>query len=446
MIELFEQRIGTPYPYARYSQIAVTDFIFGGMENTSATTQTDRTLHDETRTSRLLERSTGLARARASMVRRSADLPRLVARVAERRLCDLLRSRLARSRARLRRVSLRRLRLRRAHICDEDADRYRRPIVCNRYRDPIEIFDRHLYQKGAAVLHMLRGELGDARFWRSIARYVEHNAQRNVETIDLIRAIEEATGRNHARFLRSVGLRERVIPNSKYASPGTQSATSRPSRSIRSRASTPSIRPSGSTSTSASARRPTKRPPRTRARPLPGERRVRARVERAHETITVPLDSSRSSCASIRARSSLASVTYRARARRCRGRRCAATRTSSRAIRAARELAKDGSRQRARGADAAFDRDPFWGVLGPSGGRARRDARAVGARDALERAARTRIPRCGVPSPPRSATFATEAPPTRCSRAAQQDASYFVRAPQLGARSERRAIRARSTC
>ncbi|MGA8398355.1 MAG: MFS transporter, partial [Stellaceae bacterium] len=33
---------------ARYSQIAVTDFIFGGMENTSATTQTDRTLHDET--------------------------------------------------------------------------------------------------------------------------------------------------------------------------------------------------------------------------------------------------------------------------------------------------------------------------------------------------------------------------------------------------------------
>ncbi|MFN2529620.1 MAG: M1 family metallopeptidase [Candidatus Baltobacteraceae bacterium] len=47
MMEVFEEAIGTPYPYARYSQIAVSDFIFGGMENTSATTQTDRTLHDE---------------------------------------------------------------------------------------------------------------------------------------------------------------------------------------------------------------------------------------------------------------------------------------------------------------------------------------------------------------------------------------------------------------
>ncbi|HEX8805987.1 MAG TPA: M1 family aminopeptidase, partial [Candidatus Aquilonibacter sp.] len=46
MIATFEEKIGTPYPYARYSQIAVSDFIFGGMENTSATTQTDRTLHD----------------------------------------------------------------------------------------------------------------------------------------------------------------------------------------------------------------------------------------------------------------------------------------------------------------------------------------------------------------------------------------------------------------
>jgi aminopeptidase N len=47
MIDVFERTIGVPYPYARYSQIAVSDFVFGGMENTSATTQTDRVLHDE---------------------------------------------------------------------------------------------------------------------------------------------------------------------------------------------------------------------------------------------------------------------------------------------------------------------------------------------------------------------------------------------------------------
>ena len=47
MLDVFERTIGVPYPYERYSQIAVADFIFGGMENTSATTQTDRVLHDE---------------------------------------------------------------------------------------------------------------------------------------------------------------------------------------------------------------------------------------------------------------------------------------------------------------------------------------------------------------------------------------------------------------
>jgi len=47
MIDVFSQKIGIPYPHARYSQIAVPDFIFGGMENTSATTLTDLALLDE---------------------------------------------------------------------------------------------------------------------------------------------------------------------------------------------------------------------------------------------------------------------------------------------------------------------------------------------------------------------------------------------------------------
>src|SRR5581483_10472525 len=58
----------------------------------------------------------------------------------------------------------------------------------------------HLYEKGAAVLHMLRGELGEARFWRAMRRYVADNAGRSVETIDFIRAIEDATGRNMRGF------------------------------------------------------------------------------------------------------------------------------------------------------------------------------------------------------------------------------------------------------
>ena len=199
MIDLFERVIGVPYAYERYSQIAVADFTFGGMENTSATTQTDRVLHDE--------------RAHLDY---SADY--LVAHeLAHQWFGDLVTCR-DWSQAWLNEgfatyfeaVWLE------AHLgwdeyvydvyhvvqryLEEDGERYRRPIVCNVFRDPIELFDRHLYEKGGAVLHMLRGALGWERMQRALKRYVGDNAGRNVETIDLVRAIERATGRNMRAF------------------------------------------------------------------------------------------------------------------------------------------------------------------------------------------------------------------------------------------------------
>jgi len=79
---------------------------------------------------------------------------------------------------------------------DEDASRYRRPIVTHVYREPIELYDRHLYEKGACVYHLLRHELGDDLFWKSIHAFVKTYSHRTVETIDLLRAIESTTGRN----------------------------------------------------------------------------------------------------------------------------------------------------------------------------------------------------------------------------------------------------------
>jgi len=199
MIDVFEATLGVPYPYARYSQIAVAEFIFGGMENTSATTQTDRTLHDE----------------RAHLDFSSDSL--VSHELAHQWFGDLVTCR-DWSQAWLnegfatyfetvwREANLGWDEYQRdvfeivGRYLDEDGERYRRPIVCNVYRDPIELFDRHLYEKGAAVLHMLRGELGWERLKRALHRYVADNATRNVETIDLVRAIEHATGRNVRAF------------------------------------------------------------------------------------------------------------------------------------------------------------------------------------------------------------------------------------------------------
>ncbi len=47
MLELFSQKTGVKYPYEKYAQVAVADFIFGGMEHTTCTTQTEDVLHDD---------------------------------------------------------------------------------------------------------------------------------------------------------------------------------------------------------------------------------------------------------------------------------------------------------------------------------------------------------------------------------------------------------------
>ncbi|HXN86791.1 MAG TPA: DUF3458 domain-containing protein, partial [Candidatus Binataceae bacterium] len=78
----------------------------------------------------------------------------------------------------------------------EDARHYRRPIVTNKYRVPIELFDRHLYEKGSVVLHMLRRMVGDELFFKSLNLYCTRHRGHNVITQDLQRAFEDTTGRN----------------------------------------------------------------------------------------------------------------------------------------------------------------------------------------------------------------------------------------------------------
>ena len=47
MLEHFSERTGVAYPWPRYDQVVVHDFVFGGMENTACTTMTDLLLVPE---------------------------------------------------------------------------------------------------------------------------------------------------------------------------------------------------------------------------------------------------------------------------------------------------------------------------------------------------------------------------------------------------------------
>ena len=161
MIDFFSERIGLAYPHTRYSQITVPEFIFGGMENTTATTLTDLALLDE----------------RAAL---DHDMDGLVSHeLAHQWWGDLLTCR-EWSEAWLNEgfATYFEYVWREHHKGRDEADlellvdtdgylaeagRYQRPVVCRQYEEPIHLFDAHLYEKGGRVLHMLRHELGDGR-------------------------------------------------------------------------------------------------------------------------------------------------------------------------------------------------------------------------------------------------------------------------------------------
>lgn len=199
MLEFFSKAIGVDYPYPQYAQVAVADFIYGGMENTSATTQTDTALLD----------------ARAAVDYSSDEL--VAHELAHQWFGDYLTCKhwshawlnesfatyfdaLFKRHDKGEDEYLYQMRANMEEYLNEDKDRYRRPIMTTAFRRPTDLFDRHLYEKGSVVLYMLHHLLGETLFWRSINTYVRTHAAGVVETDDLINAIETATGRNPRRF------------------------------------------------------------------------------------------------------------------------------------------------------------------------------------------------------------------------------------------------------
>ncbi|KAB8040350.1 hypothetical protein GCL60_00095 [Silvanigrella paludirubra] len=73
---------------------------------------------------------------------------------------------------------------------------YIRPLVCNQYEFPSEIFDAHLYEKGALFLNYLRDILGESSFQKSINYYLTEYSYKPVETKDLMNSIQYITGVN----------------------------------------------------------------------------------------------------------------------------------------------------------------------------------------------------------------------------------------------------------
>ncbi len=77
-----------------------------------------------------------------------------------------------------------------------------RAVIDSAQTDLFALLNRNNYDKGAWVLHMLRGLVGDSAFFEGLRAYYHAHAYGNALTPDLQRALETASGRDLGWFFR----------------------------------------------------------------------------------------------------------------------------------------------------------------------------------------------------------------------------------------------------
>ncbi len=194
MVEFYSNVTGQKYPWAKYAQVVISDFTFGGMENTSCTTLTEYCLHDEKarpnyKSEHLVAHELAHQWFGDYITMKSWGHAWLNEGFAT--YFDPLWFEHKFGRDEFHQVMLDTAKF----YFQEDAEHYRRPIVTHRYKEADDMFDSHTYNKAAWVLHMMRHVLGDELWWKAVKYWVQKRALSVVETTDFKQAIEDSTGR-----------------------------------------------------------------------------------------------------------------------------------------------------------------------------------------------------------------------------------------------------------
>jgi aminopeptidase N len=208
MMKVFEDISGIDYPFERYAQVAVHDFIYGGMENITATTLVDNRFPDEQSEEDYAARYSRPDRDHIELVAHElahmwfGDLVTvrhwphswlnegfatyMEAVYAERTSgADAFRQNML---------------YKALSYFEEDGERYRRAIVDDDYLYADDLFDACTYEKAAWMIHQLRGMVGDELFFAGTQEYLRRYALGNVETGDYRRVMEEVSGLSLGRY------------------------------------------------------------------------------------------------------------------------------------------------------------------------------------------------------------------------------------------------------
>lgn len=212
MIAHFEKIFDEPFPWDRYAQLICRDFVWGGMENTSATTMTRGSLYGEDGSQDgLIAHELGhqwfgdlitckgwehlwLNEGWASFCEALWDEEAAGDQPAQRRRA-------------YQRVIARFLAGQRVRNTSSAPDAP--ALVSNRYTEEMQVMGKpdDVYGKGALVLHMLRMRLGDEAFFAGTRLYLDRFKFQHATSDDFRRALEDASGQNLDRFFTQWTLR-----------------------------------------------------------------------------------------------------------------------------------------------------------------------------------------------------------------------------------------------
>ncbi len=198
MIDFFSRYTGVPYPWNKYSQIVVRDYVSGAMENTSASlfgewaNKNRRQLIDETNEDVISHELfhqwfgdyvTAESWSNLTLNESFATYGEVLWRhfkhgsvSADELACNDLQRYLS---------------------ATERADP---PLVRYYYRDKEEMFDRVSYQKGAAILRYIHELTGDTLFGQAMQIYLRRNALESAEASQWRLALEMVTGKDWTTF------------------------------------------------------------------------------------------------------------------------------------------------------------------------------------------------------------------------------------------------------
>jgi len=192
MIDFFSTKLGYKYPWAKYSQVVVRDYVSGAMENTTATIFMEALQQDDRATAdnhwdyiiahELFHHWFGDLVTCESW----ANLPlnESFANYSEYLWFEY-------------KYGINEAdhhSEKEASEYFEEAKRKHVPLIRYHYKDREDMFDRHSYNKGGRILHMLRKYVGDEAFFESLKLYLTKNQYKPAEVHNLRLAFEEVTG------------------------------------------------------------------------------------------------------------------------------------------------------------------------------------------------------------------------------------------------------------